>query len=71
MRVTDENLIVLEVREMNVLMLESTITLPYLWGRTVGKGAKTEPSKPPLHNRRSSCGVQVGGIGLGTGARNT
>jgi hypothetical protein len=29
-------------------MEESTITLPYLWGRTVGKAAKTEPSKPPL-----------------------
>jgi hypothetical protein len=29
-------------------MLESTITLPYPWGRTVGKVAKTEPSKSSL-----------------------
>lgn len=44
MQVTDENLIVLEVRNLIMSMLESTITLPHLWGRTVGKAAKTEPS---------------------------
>ena len=43
MQVTDENLIVLEVRNLIMSMLESTITLPHLWGRTVGKAAKTEP----------------------------
>lgn len=48
-RVTDENLIVLEVRRLNMLILESAITLSYLWGRTVGKAAKTEPSMPPLY----------------------
>jgi len=56
-QVTDENLIVLEVRKLNTLMLESTITLPYLWGRTVGKVAKTQPSKPPL-----TIGVQLRSI---------
>ena len=36
---------------LNMLTVESTITLPYLWGRTVGKAAKTEPSKPLLYGK--------------------
>jgi len=57
-RATNENLIVLEVRKLNMLTRESTITLPYLWGRTVGKAAKTEPLKlpQPIGVRRSSWG---------------
>ncbi len=57
-QVTDENLIVVEVREVNVLILENTNTLPHLWGRTVGKASKIEPSKLSL-----TIGVESESIG--------